>query len=136
MRTVRVNRLEVQDCNGDIAEFIGNGGGGSIPAPNSVNSETIEDEGVKKQDLEKDIQDKLDILDESNVISEEELENDWAHAMEQAGIEIDPVSSPSISDDADFNNEWNQALHNAGIDQNGQTQDPDNPDEPNPEDDI
>ena len=140
MGTIRVNKLEIQDVDGTVVEFVGGGGGGgSTPAPNSVNSESIENESIKKEDLEKDLQDKLDVLDETNIISEEDLEDDWAQAMEQAGLDVDPITNPSVSDDADFDNEWEQALHNAGLDQNGQnqTQDPDNPEEPtNPDDDV
>ncbi len=140
METIQVSKLQIDCVEGVTAEFAG-GGGGSTPAPNSVNSESIENESIKKEDLEKDLQDKLDVLDETNIISEEDLKDDWAQAMEQAGLDVDPITNPSVSDDADFDNEWEQALHNAGLDQNdqNQTQDPENPDnpeEPNHEDDF
>lgn len=76
------------------AEIAGSGGEGTQPAPNSVGSAEIQDEGVKKEDLEKDIQDKLDVLSDENVISEDELEEGWKEAMRQAGLPID------ISDEA------------------------------------
>lgn len=82
-----LSKLVFQDAAGGQHEFIGGGGGeGTRPAPNSVGTDEIEDEGVKKQDLDKSIQDKLDILDDSNVVTEEELQDGWAEAMRQAGI--------------------------------------------------
>ena len=138
METIQVSKLQIDCVEGVTAEFAG-GGGGSTPAPNSVNSETIQDESVKKEDLDKDLQNKLDILNESNVIAEEDLEEDWAHAMEQAGLDVGQIDNPSVSDDADFDNEWEQALHNAGLDQNDQNdqnQGSENTDEPNPEEDV
>ena len=133
MKTVRVHKLEIQDADGTIAEFVG-GGDGSTPAPDSVTSETIVNEGVKKEDLEKDIQDKLDVLDESNVISEEDLEEDWAQAMEQAGLDVNPITNPDSATDEDFDNEWEHALHNAGMNLNPDPSE--TPEAPNLEDDV
>ena len=55
---------------------------------NVVGTEQIKDEGVKKNDLEKDIQDKLDVLDDSNVMTEEEIEEEWQQAMQNAGLNL------------------------------------------------
>lgn len=75
---LRVGKKKVYEING----------GTEKPGPDSVGSAEIEDEGVKKQDLDKDIQDKLDILDDSNVITEEELEDGWQEALRQAGFDV------------------------------------------------
>lgn len=71
----------------------GGGGDGSTPAHNSVGSEEIRDESIEKQDLAKDIQDKLEVLDESNVITESELEDSWAEAMRNAGLNLNQSGS-------------------------------------------
>ena len=42
----------------------------------------------EKRDLEKDIQDKLDVLDDSNVMTEEEIEEEWQQAMQNAGLNL------------------------------------------------
>lgn len=83
-----LSKLIVADVDGKEHEFKGGSGDGTRPAPNSVGTDEIEDEGVKKQDLEKPIQDKLDILDDSNVITEEELEDAWSDAMRNAGLDL------------------------------------------------
>lgn len=85
-----LNKLVVQDVDGEQHEFAGGGGGGegTRPAPNSVGTVEIEDEGVKKEDLDKSIQDKLDLVDDSNVVTEEELEDGWGEAMRNAGLDI------------------------------------------------
>lgn len=85
-----LNKLVVEDVDGKQHEFAGGGGGGegTRPAPNSVGTEEIEDEGVKKEDLDKSIQDKLDLMDDSNVVTEEELEDSWGEAMRNAGLDI------------------------------------------------
>lgn len=85
-----LNKLVVQDVDGQKHEFVGGGGGeGTRPAPNSVGTDEIEDESVKKEDLDKSIQDKLDLVDDSNVVTEEELEDSWGEAMRNAGLDID-----------------------------------------------
>lgn len=82
-----LNKFVVQDVDGQQHEFVGGGGGeGTRPAPNSVGTAEIEDEGVKKEDLDKSIQDKLDLVDDSNVVTEEELEDGWSEAMRNAGL--------------------------------------------------
>lgn len=83
----KLNNIEVQMPDGKTYEMNG-GGGSSTPGPNSVGSDEIKDEGVKKQDLEKPIQDKLDILDDENVVTEQELEDGWEDAMREAGLDI------------------------------------------------
>ena len=84
-----LNKFVVQDVDGQQHEFVGGGGGdGTRPAPNSVGTDEIEDEGVKKEDLDKSIQDKLDLVDDSNVVTEEELEDGWSEAMRNAGLNI------------------------------------------------
>ena len=84
-----LNKLVVQDVDGNQYEFADGGGGdGTRPAPNSVGTAEIEDEGVKKEDLDKSIQDKLDLMDDSNVVTEEELEDSWSEAMRNAGLDI------------------------------------------------
>lgn len=88
-----LNKFVVQDVDGQQHEFVGGGGGeGTRPAPNSVGTAEIEDEGVKKEDLDKSIQDKLDLVDDSNVVTEEELEDGWSEAMRNAGLDIGPES--------------------------------------------
>lgn len=107
-------KLIIEDCDGTQYEVAGSGGG-SQPAPNSVGSREIEDESIKKEDLEKDIQDKLDVLDESNVITEEELENDWQEAMNNAGIDVDTDNVEDISD-TDLADDWQSAINEASKD--------------------
>lgn len=86
MGTVILNKIQVENVDGTIAEInvSGGGGDGTRPPQNSVGSAEIEDEGVKKEDLEKPIQDKLDLLDDSNVVTNEELEEEWADVMRKA----------------------------------------------------
>lgn len=109
-------KLIIEDCDGTQYEVAGSGGsGGSQPAPNSVGSQEIVDESIKKEDLEKDIQDKLDVLDESNVITEEELENDWQEAMNNAGIGVDTDDVEDISD-TDLADDWQGAINEASKD--------------------
>lgn len=64
--------------------FSGSSGDGARPGPNSVGSAEIKDESVEKQDLNKDIQDKLDLLNDSNIVTEEELDDEWQQAMNNA----------------------------------------------------
>ena len=86
METIlKIKKIIVKSLSGKTAEIEVSG----TPGPNSVGTEELIDEGVKKQDLEKDIQDKLDVLDDSNVVSEEELEESWKEAMHNAGLDID-----------------------------------------------
>ena len=86
METIlKIKKIIVKSLSGKTAEIEVSGTSG----PNSVGTEELIDEGVKKQDLEKDIQDKLDVLDDSNVVSEEELEESWKEAMHNAGLDID-----------------------------------------------
>ena len=47
---------------------------------------------MKKEDLDKSIQDKLDLVDDSNVVTEEELEDGWSEAMRNAGLDTGPES--------------------------------------------
>ena len=69
-------------------ELPSDGSGIEILPENVVGTEQIKDEGVKKNDLEKDIQDKLDVLDDSNVMTEEEIEEEWQQAMQNAGLNL------------------------------------------------
>ena len=85
----KISRIIFRGSRVGEVEIAGSGGEGSIPAPNSVNSETIEDESVQKHDLDKEIQDKLDVIDDTNIVTEEELEEGWSEAMRKAGIDID-----------------------------------------------
>lgn len=87
-----LNKIIVADVDGKEHEFKGGSGEGSRPGPNTVGSAEIEDESIEKQDLHKDIQDKLDLLEDSNVVTEEELENGWEEAMRQAGLTLDAGS--------------------------------------------
>ena len=128
----KIKTLIVEDVDGKEYEFTGgSGGSGSTPAPNSVNSQTIEDESIQKVDLDKSIQEKLDVLDESNVVTEEDLRDDWAEAMEQAGLDLNPAEISNSVSDEEFDNEWDQALHNAGLDLGNGSEEPkpDNPDD-------
>ncbi len=86
MEKVNVSKLEV-DIAGKTA-VLESGGGGSTPAPNSVNSETIQDHSIKEEDLDHTILDKLDSLDEENVVTEEEIEECWSEAMRNAGLDL------------------------------------------------
>lgn len=86
MEKVNVSKLEV-DIAGKTA-VLESGGGGSTPAPNSVNSETIQDHSIKEEDLDHAILDKLDSLDEENVVTEEEIEECWSEAMRNAGLDL------------------------------------------------
>ena len=128
----KIKTLIVEDVDGKEYEFTGgSGGSGSTQAPNSVNSQTIEDESIQKVDLDKSIQEKLDVLDESNVVTEEDLRDDWAEAMEQAGLDLNPAEISNSVSDEEFDNEWDQALHNAGLDLGNGSEEPkpDNPDD-------
>ena len=107
--------LIIEDCDGTQYECGSGGSGGSQPAPNSVGSQQIEDGSIQKEDLEKDIQDKLDVLDESNIITEEELENDWQEAMNNAGIDVDTDDVEDISD-TDLADDWQSAINEASKD--------------------
>lgn len=104
--------LIIEDCDGTQYECGSGGSGGSQPAPNSVGSQQIEDGSIQKEDLDKDIQDKLDVLDDSNIITEEELNDDWQEAMNNAGLDVNPTQE-EISDE-DLSDEWNDAIEQAG----------------------
>lgn len=78
----KINRIIFDDC-GNEHEFIG-GSGSSKPAPNSVGTVEIEDEGVKQEDLDKEIQEKLDVIDESNVVTEGEIKEEWDEILRNA----------------------------------------------------
>lgn len=106
--------LIIEDCDGTQYEC-GCGGGGSQPAPNSVSSQQIEDGSIQKEDLDQDIQDKLDVLDESNVITEEELNDDWQEAMNNAGLDVDPQEAEDISE-TDLADDWQNAINEAAKD--------------------
>ena len=86
MADIILSKITVEDVDGKQYEFAG-GGGATRPGPNSVGTDEIEDEGVKKQDLEKQIQDKLDLLSDENIITEEEIEDDWKDALRGAGLD-------------------------------------------------
>lgn len=103
-------KLIIEDVDGTEYEVSGTGGGGGVAPTNSVNSQSIEDESIQKQDLDKSIQEKLDMLEESNVITEQEMEDDWAEAMNQAGLEIPDQGNISDEEMAD---EWNEAMNEA-----------------------
>lgn len=107
IRKVRIFGIET--------EIAGTGGDGSQPAPNSVTSEEIENGSIKKEDLEQDIQDKLDVLDESNVITEEELNDDWQEAMNNAGLDVNPQDAEDISE-TDLADDWQNAINEAAKD--------------------
>jgi len=129
----KLKTLIVENVDGKEYEFTGgSGGSGSAPAPNSVNSQSIEDESIQKEDLDKSIQDKLDMLDEQNVITEDELSEDWEEAMRQAGIDVDvDVQGSESLSDQDLEDDWEAAMQQAS--QNGQ--DSPTPEEPNPDND-
>lgn len=63
-------------------------GGSATTGPNSIGSNEIEDHSVQEEDLDQDIVDKLNVLSDENVISEEELESDWEDALRQAGLNL------------------------------------------------
>ncbi len=106
-------KLIIEDVDGTEYEVAGTGGdGGTVPA-NSVNSQSIEDGSVQKVDLDQEIQDKLDVIDDSNIVTEEELAEDWQEAMNQAGLDIDSDDSDSVSDE-DLANDWQDAIDQAG----------------------
>lgn len=75
-------KLIIEVVDGKEYEIAGNDG--IRPAANSVGTAEIEDEGVKKEDLDKEIQEKLDVIDDSNVVSEDELSDEWEQAMQNA----------------------------------------------------
>lgn len=86
----KLTKIVVEDIDGKEYEVSGGSGGSAErPAPNSVGSAEIEDEGVKQEDLDKSIQDKLDLIDESNVVSEQDIEDDWKEAMRKAGLQLE-----------------------------------------------
>ena len=115
--TVRkiINKLVMRTPKGEY-EFAGGNGSGTTPGPDSVGSEQIQDEGVKMQDLDKDIQDKLEVLDESNVVSEEDINDMWEEAMQNAGLDTSgggtAIDASEVSDD-DIQDMWNDAMQNA-----------------------
>lgn len=86
MEKVNVSKLKV-DIAGKTA-VLESGGGGSTPAPNSVNSETIQDHSVREEDLDPAILEKLESLDEGNVITEDEIQECWTEAMRNAGLDL------------------------------------------------
>lgn len=77
-------KLIIGDVDGQDYEITSIGDEGIKPAPNSVGTKEIENESVQQEDLSKDIQDKLDVIDDSNVVSEEELSDEWEQAMQHA----------------------------------------------------
>ena len=81
----KINKLIVEDPKGNSHVLEG---GSATPGPNSVDSETIVDEGVKKQDLDRSIQEKLDALDEGNIVTEEEIDDEWNAALRNAGLDL------------------------------------------------
>lgn len=85
--TIKCKKLFFDAGNGEVAEFSGGGTDGR-PNPNSVGTEELEDEGVKMPDLEKDIQKRLEVLDDENVVTEDELEDCWQEAMQNAGLDL------------------------------------------------
>ena len=85
--TIKGKKLFFESGSGRVVEFSGGGTDGR-PAPNSVGTEEIEDEGVKMPDLEKDIQERLEVLDDKNVVTEDELVECWQEAMRIAGLDI------------------------------------------------
>lgn len=70
--------------------------GSGTPGPDSVGTEEIQDKGVHKDDLDDDITEKLDVLDESNVITEEEIAEEWQKAMRKA-LGDDTLEAPAAS---------------------------------------
>lgn len=116
-----INKLVIRTPKGEY-EFAGGNGSGTTPGPDSVGSEQIQDEGVKMQDLDKDIQDKLEVLDESNVVSEEAIEDMWEEAMQNAGL--DPSGNAGNTEagevtDSEIEDLWSEAMQNAGLDLGG-----------------
>ena len=77
------SKLEI-DVFGRVYEF----GGGGQPEADSVGSEEIKDGSVQPEDLDAGIQEKLDVLDEGNVITEGEIDEDWEAQKRQAGIDF------------------------------------------------
>lgn len=56
----------------------------ATPGPNSIGTDEIQDKSVHENDLAEEVTEKLDILDESNVITEEEIEEEWMRAIAKA----------------------------------------------------
>ena len=97
-------------------------GGSGTPGPDSVGSDQIQDEGVKMKDLDKGIQDKLEALDESNVVSEGDIKDMWEEAMQNAGL--DPSGNAGNTEagevtDSEIEDLWSEAMQNAGLDLGG-----------------
>ena len=85
MKTVKVKKavFHVGDTAAELEA------GSWSPSPDSVGTEEIMDHGVHAEDLDEEINERLDALDDGNVVSEDELEDVWAEAMHQAGLDID-----------------------------------------------
>lgn len=99
----------VFDVFGNEYAFEGEG----APAEGSIGSKEIEDGSIQQEDLDQEIQDKLDVLDESNVITEEDLENDWQNAMNNADPSATPETSGEELNDADLAEDWQSAMDEA-----------------------
>jgi len=113
-------KLIIEDVDGKEYEIAGTGGGSAQPAPNSVGSSEIEDHSIQEEDLDPSIIDKLNMLDDSNVISEDELSDDWEDAMREAGLNPGTIDQNGGSGDddnvtaEDLENDWNNAINEAG----------------------
>lgn len=123
-----LRNLIVEDVNGEKYQFEGGGGSGSQPAPNSVGSREIQDHSVQEEDLDPTIVEKLDMLEDENIVTEEELEDDWAEAMRNAGLDpgtIEQNGGSNSGDDEeevtaeDLESDWNNAINEADQELNG-----------------
>jgi hypothetical protein len=117
-----LRNLIVEDVNGEEYQFEGGGGSGSQPAPNSVGSSEIQDHSVQEEDLDPTIVEKLDMLEDENIVTEEELEDDWAEAMRNAGLDPGTIEQNGGDDDVtaeDLESDWNNAINEADQELNG-----------------
>ena len=112
-------KLIIEDVDGAEYEIAGTGGGGGAqPAPNSVGSTEIENHSIQEEDLDQDIIVNLNMLDDENVVTEDELEDDWEDAMREAGLNPNIIDQNGGDDDdevtaEDLEQDWQHAIDEA-----------------------
>ena len=71
--------------NGKVYEFAG--GSGDRPGENSVGSAEIENDSVQEEDLHPDVREKLNAMNDSEDVTEEEIEDCIMDALRANGLE-------------------------------------------------
>lgn len=80
---VKGKKLQVETSKGTVYEF----GGGDKPGANSVGSAEIENDSVQEEDLHPDVREKLNAMNDSEDVTEEEIEDCVMDALRANGLE-------------------------------------------------